>query len=341
MKIQLIILCILLVISDLIASVGSASYQKLGMDARGIAMGRTASCISNGASALFWNPANLCIHSSSSQEKFDLMFSLMKYPNFDIEYLTSAVAFRRDKFGAGIGYIQYGVENIPQYDNDMNYLGNFHDVERSLLLGFAFKVPYIMKVGVALQGLTQGFNYENTLKSEFEYSLGVRAGIILFPIYKYDRLLLSVVFNNRSFGSKDEMRPTTTAGCSWSSNESKRLYLKNIHVITEIEQQKTFPIKLKFGSEIFVADIDNFKLFIRVGIDDIIIETRSTLIRKDAKKYINLNELIRLNKKSTCGFGLEMPPIKIIDKNIHVRFDYAFVNEAYRALNFITVGYYW
>jgi len=322
------------------AGIGSASYQKLGMDARGIAIGRTASCTSNGASSIFWNPANLCLNNLNKKEKFDFMLTYMRYPEFDIQYLTSALAYRKNKFGIGIGYMQYGVEDIHKYDNQMNYLGSFQNTEESVLLGLACKIPYVMNIGVTIQGLTQDFDY-GKLNNKKDWAIGFRAGIIFFPIYSYERLMLSLVLNNRSILSEDEMRPTTTAGIFWSSKMNKKEYLKQLILATEIEQENTFPIKLKFGAELFAAEFENFCLFIRGGVDDIILETRDDLICEDVRKDITVRRLNQLNLKITWGSGLEFPALKLSRKSMRIRFDFALVNEAYRNLGFYTIGFYW
>ena len=232
---------------QVIAGIGSAAYQKLGMDARANGMGRTMLGFNSDASALFWNPANLCRYSSDDKQWFHGFISQMSQKEYDIDYISGAFVFRGKKFGFGVGIMNYRVADISVYDKYMNYNGSFDNVENTYFIGIASKIPYIMNFGVTLQYLDQQFKTQSTYTSEIGYndnldqSVGVRAGISFFPFYKYEHLMVSLAFNNASFSLIDQIeadttRPTTTAGVAWKMPRRNSIYLNNLLVAIEIEQ---------------------------------------------------------------------------------------------------------
>jgi len=334
-----ILLGLVIITGHLHAAIGSAAYQKLGMDARGIAMGRAVSGNSFNSSAVFWNPANLIQISNFPGETFHMMANYMSFSEYDIQYISAAVARRRKRFGLGVGLMNYGVNDIDHYNASMDYLGSFDNTESSVFLGVAFRIPYVMNFGLTVQYLEQGFTGSHNSQSQ---SMGLKGGITM-PIIFYPQLVLSLAFNNRSFENfkqnqivRDEFtRPVATAGITWMSKTSESAYLSQFVVTSEIEQEEQFPIKLKCGLEVLIVNLSDFRLYLRGGIDDIGIETRSgDFVDTD----ISLDELNRLNMKETFGFGLVFPAAPFINSNYVFHLDYAFVNEAFRNLHFFTMG---
>ena len=325
---------------QLFAGIGSAAYQKLGMDARGIAMGRAVSGNSFNSSAVFWNPANLVQIPNFPGETFHMMANYMSFSEYDIQYITAAVARRWKRFGLGIGLMNYGVDDIDHYNASMDYLGSFDNIESSMFLGVAFRIPYVMNFGLTVQYLEQGFTYSG--KSQ---SMGLKGGITM-PILFYPQLVLSLAFNNRSFENfkrnqivrEEFTRPVATAGVTWMSKMSESSYLSQFVVTSEIEQEEQFPIKIKCGLEVLTVNLSDFRLYLRGGIDDIGIETRSGDFVDFVDTDIKLKELNRLNMKETFGFGLVFPAAPFINSNYVFHLDYAFVNEAFRNLHFFTMG---
>lgn len=329
----------IILLNILDAGIGSAAYQKLGMDARGIAMGRAVIANSFDASAVFWNPANLIRLDHFPGNATDMMVSHMSNTEYDIQYITAAIAKRWSRFGIGIGLMSYGVDEIECYDEQMNYQGDFTDLERSIFGSMAFHIPYVMNVGFTAQYLTQGFS--GVHESQYQ-ALGLKSGITA-PLVFYPQIIFSLAYNNRSFdlgtaidSEYDKMRSTAAIGIGWYSREFERSYISRWLLTTELEQETQFPLKVKLGAEVYIIQISGFDLMLRVGLDDLDIETRS---RDFDGTDIGLDEFWRLNLKRTFGFGINMPKVRFWESNYRVRIDYAFVDEAYRSMHFFTIGF--
>ncbi|MBU4446817.1 hypothetical protein KJ656_17330 [bacterium] len=344
------LILVVFICEQLLAGIGSAAYQKLGMDARANGMGRTLLGFNSDASALFWNPANLCRYSSDDDQWFHGFISQMSQKEYDIDYISGGFVFRGEKFGFGAGIMNYRVADISVYDKFMNYNGNFDNVENTFFIGLASKIPYIMNFGVTFQYLDQQFKTQTSYSSEIGYnnkldqSIGIRAGISVFPLYKYEHLVISMAFNNASFPmmnqtEADTTRPTTTAGIAWKMPKRSSIYLNNLLIAMEVEQEYHFPIKLKMGTEISVINLKGFDLLLRAGLDDIVLESRSNLLSVIVKDDITTTELRQYNLKKTIGFGLVIPVAGSSNNPINIRFDYAYVIEKFRTLNFISLGF--
>ena len=329
-KLKLISVLIVL-INIAFGGVGSAAYHKLGMNARGIAMGRayTASCA--GASAVFWNPANLCRVHYGDKRTLGLLVNNMSNKNYDINYLTSAFALSGENFGMGFGVIQYSISDIPEYDASMNFLGHFANLERSAFFGIATKLANLLNIGISIAYLDQAYD-GLSFNTNTETGFSARAGLSFLPFYRYERLLVSASFYNHVVQKLDKVRPSSSAGILWYPKLSDGNYFNQLSLVLELEQENVYPLKFKFGSELLVAEISDLKFYFRFGLDDLDIETRS----KDfaIKEDISVNQLIKLNMKTTYGFGLDLPGL--IMNNLVVSFNYAFVDECYRDLHFFT-----
>ena len=346
MKLIKIILIVFAIKNIVFCNVGSASYQKLGMDARSIAMGRSATGISRGSNAVFWNPANLC-KLTENVPGIDMFVTNMSNKNYDIGFMTSAFSMQWEKFGLGLGFMNYSVGEIESYDRDMNFTGNFDNTERSIFFGFGSKIPYVMNYGLSLVYYSQG--YSGSITSEVSNGLGIIGGISFFPFNKYKNLSISMSYNSGALSNTDtiagfntDMRSLTSAGFAWKIIDRDASFFNKLLITSEVEQETDFPLKLKFGSEVFLANLNGYKFIVRAGMDDFNLETREDNINSSDNKYgasiIDQNTLRKLNLKTTFGFGLEFPTIRIFRSYSKVKFDYAYVNEAFRDLHFFTIG---
>ena len=93
------------------------------------------------------------------------------------------------------------------------------------------------------------------------------------------------------------------------------------------------------GTEISVINLKGFDFLIRVGLDDIVLESRSNLLSEITKNDITTSDLRKYNLKKTIGFGLVIPVGGFSNNPINIRFDYAYVIEKFRTLNFISLGF--
>lgn len=340
-KIKLIIPTVLILICSSQAGIGSASYQKLGMGARSIAMGRAVIANSLSSTSVFYNPANLCGPANEHNPgHFNGLSTYMANPSYDINYLTSAFSLRYPSFGFGIGVMRYGVNKIPHYDKNMDYLGDFTNMERSVLIGLATRIPYILRFGVSFIYMDQGFN--GAYSSKLDRGYGLKAGITFHPFYFYRNITIGASFNSRNMNSNSNntVRQATTAGFSWKLFNRSGHYFKNITVTTEAQQEEIFPLKLKFGMEIYALHINNLKMYLRAGLDDFDMETRKDKfsIKNNDSHAITKSELQELNSKITFGIGLQFASINLFNSTLPLTLDYALVNEAYRELHFFTIS---
>ncbi len=92
----------------------AANFLKMGLGARGSAMGDAQSAVSNDVNAAYWNPAGL------TNLRFNEV-SLMHYSLVEsVRYQHASVGLPTDKgtFSGGVSYLDYG--SIQGYDNSSN-----------------------------------------------------------------------------------------------------------------------------------------------------------------------------------------------------------------------------
>ncbi len=325
--------------------VSGAAYLKLGMDAKGIALGRAYTAISSGASSIYWNPAGL-LNPEVGYCKFDMQTTYKTKTDWDDSYITTALAWRTKRLALGIGYIHYGVTDIPEYDGDMNYYGDFNNIEEAGLIGVAFDFPGLFQIGITNIILTQTYSGLNRFETDgsLRYGWGINMGLKFKPVINYERFEIGIMLNDKKISglrdiknifsdNSDEVRETTSlfmnVGLKWVFwQRPADIYFNSITLLSDAEQEEDFPIKLKIGTEVQVINLRSTNLFIRGGIDDWILEIRDlakypTASRKDLK-----NQIIRLNRKFTLGIGLQYEWLIV---------DYAWVKESFRNLHFVTM----
>ena len=328
---------ILFFVLDLVyGQIGGAPYLKLGMDARGIAMGRSMTSLSEGPAAVYWNPAGL--HTS---EKLQIGFSatnMVDKSSWDQDYQTLALSVSWWRIGIGIGALQYGVTKIPEYSEDMNYLGEFDDQEMTGIFSLAFDFPGLMTIGMSgiysqqeYVGLTQG-------KQNLESGLGVNFGIQLHPIPRWKNLKLGMLVNDKnSMGGADSTGIYTQAGLEWKLTPLlNKNYLSYVILSLGIEQERNYPIKLNGGAEIMMAKFSSLKLLGRLGFDDFVIEMRPLDSSLEPQEPELKRQIRRLNKKLTFGIGIENDVWHT--QKMKLKFDYAIVKETFRVIHFISLG---
>lgn len=319
--------------------VSSAAYLKLGMDARGIAVGRAYTALANGASAIYWNPAGI-LNPEVNGRPFDVQITNLLNSPWDVNYLTSAVAWRWKRFAIGLGYINYGVDQIPEYDELMNYYGDFRNVEQAGLFGLAFNFPGLFQVGITGFYLNQEFQNIHLTSGNLIEGWGINFGLIMRPFLQYKQFEIGILLNdnkmlivNKDNKDRDSTSIIINVGFKWDIYQSTSQYLSSITLLADFEQEKDFPVKVKFGSEVLVAKFGSTELYVRSGIDDVILEMRP-LADSLKTSYLALDDQItRLNRKFTFGVGLQY---QLVAGTILIA-DYAWVKETFRSLHFLTL----
>jgi len=317
--------------------VGGSPYLKLGMDARGISMGRSITSLANGPSAVYWNPAGL--YTSRKLEFGILTTNLIDSSPWNQDYQTIAVSVSWWRIGIGFGTLRYGVSQIPEYDYQMNYLGDFDDHELTGIISFAMDFPGLMTVGVSgiysqqqYVGLTQ---WDKSLES----GAGLNFGLQFYPLTTKKNIRLGMLINNRnSVGAIDSTSLFTHVGMEWKINHLfSQNFLNSMTLVIGFEQEHNFPLKLNGGAEISIANLPSSHLLGRIGFDDLVLEMRSLDTSLKTHESELSNQIRRLNLKYTFGIGLEqaIPGTK----RVKVRMDYALVRETFRFIHFFTLGF--
>lgn len=343
------LLCLLLVISfkDLLGAggeVSGADYLKLGMDARGIALGRAYTALASGSAAIYWNPSGL-LNPEVDNTNFDIQTTYKSITPWDDSYITFAMAWRARRFALGIGYVHYGVKDIPEYDDYMNYRGKFNNLEQALLVGIALDFPGLFQIGITNIVLTQLYDGLQSSDGSQRYGWGINLGLKFRPIVSYDRLEIGVQLSDEKssgyqdlsnvLGGEDSGDIETSsifinAGVKWEFwHRPLNNYLSSMILLTDVEQERDFPIKLKLGMEVNAVQIGMTTFFIRGGIDDWILEMRDLENYPTESKLKEFRkQIVRLNRKFTMGMGIHYKLFIV---------DYAWVRETFRNMHFITL----
>ncbi len=87
----------------------SNDFLNTGVTARGIAMGNSIYCTTSGASAVFYNPANM----ANLKNTLELAFTHSQYFNksANLDYLSAS--FKKQNLALGFGFLRVGIDNIP------------------------------------------------------------------------------------------------------------------------------------------------------------------------------------------------------------------------------------
>jgi len=158
----------------------AASFLKIGVGARAIAMGEAFTALADDGTALYWNPAGL-----AQIEKIEVstMYN-MHFQQINQGYVSLASPLLGGVIGLGINYVDMGqIEGRDEYGNPT---GSFGASDIHLFGGYANKLKNIS------WGLTVGWlqdKIEQDTKSSFLGSIG-----LLYSLSKY--LTLGVAAQN-------------------------------------------------------------------------------------------------------------------------------------------------
>ena len=87
----------------------SNDFLNIGVTARGIAMGNSIYSTASGASAVFYNPANM----ANLKNTLELAFTHSQYFNksANLDYFSTAI--KKQNLSLGFGFLRVGIDNIP------------------------------------------------------------------------------------------------------------------------------------------------------------------------------------------------------------------------------------
>ncbi|NLO11677.1 MAG: PorV/PorQ family protein [Candidatus Cloacimonetes bacterium] len=142
----------------------TASYLRLGIGAREIAMGEAGSTISRDVASAYWNPAGLA---KIKDVEVGAMYNISMNLDRSHQYAAIAVPFR---FGTmAFNWINAGVNDIEGYDDTGTPTGIFDDSQHSFSLSYANRWKKLSF------GVTPKF-FLSTLDDETETGMGVDIG---------------------------------------------------------------------------------------------------------------------------------------------------------------------
>ncbi|OVE75274.1 hypothetical protein BVX98_07990 [bacterium F11] len=181
-----------------------ANFLKIGVGARGLAMGEAYSAKGKGVEALYWNPANLV-----DMGRPELMIS--HNPMVENTSLNQlALAFHRGKFGVGLGMSLISHGTIKRFDGGGNRIGSFDASDQFGVVGFAyggegFRLGLAGKwfkseiAGISADGMAGdvGMSFLSPLSSRIRHAFVARNfGSSVSFINQEDDLPLTFLFGN-------------------------------------------------------------------------------------------------------------------------------------------------
>ncbi len=155
----------------------SNEFLKIGATARGISMGNSITTVSQGAEAVYYNPAN----TANLQNTLDITLTHSEYFNQAANFDYIAVTYKNDSYVIGAGFLRLGVDNIPNtlyiYNNgtfDPELITYFSVADNAAFLTFAAKSKKIESLSY---GIKAKFIYRHLGGFANGYGLGIDAGI--------------------------------------------------------------------------------------------------------------------------------------------------------------------
>lgn len=328
---------LIVIFSNLVTGqIGGSSYLKLGMDARGISMGRSLTSLAEGPSAVYWNPAG--VHTTKKFKIGLIATNLLDASSWSQNYQTLAVSMSWWRVGLGFGALHYGVSEIPEYDHQMNYLGDFTDQELTGIISFAFDFPGFMTIGISGIYSQQQYSGLTQWSNNSESGWGVNFGLRIIPLPNQKNIRVGMLINNRNpVGTVDSTGLFTHLGVEWRVIPLlDQDYLSSMTITLGMEQEHNYPLKLNSGIEVMLAKFSYSRLLGRIGIDDFILEMRPLDVSLKEHAPELSKQIRRLNRKFTIGIGIEQSMPRM--RNLKLVIDYAVVKETFRVIHFFTIG---
>lgn len=135
----LVVFCLLSVMCSTGAWAGDnhmLPMLRMGVDARALSMGGAYVAAANDASAGYWNPAGLV-----DIEKASLTAMYSADMSYDRSYNYFGFGYTFDFGTIGISWLNAGIKDIKEFDENDQYLGTFKDMNNVFLISYAYKYP--------------------------------------------------------------------------------------------------------------------------------------------------------------------------------------------------------
>ncbi len=233
----------------------AAAQFREGVGARALALGGTATAIVNDATAVFWNPALLC----SVPLELAAMYSQPLGPNlgYSQQFIGTASVFGSGRLGAGIGWLNASVEDIPSTEGN----GLFDYTSSILLVGVG--AGSSSQSGSLRLGTTIKLYHEEMLEGEargFGWDLGGQFSTGVWTLAFHSRDISNTFIHWKGTGQEPlSIVPAThrlAASAAWFDGT-----LKTASELTLSVQQ---PTSIGAGVEILVIPSLSLRAGIRV-----------------------------------------------------------------------------
>ncbi len=132
-KILIVVAVMLSLVSALIADNNhNKPYLRMGLGAKGMAMGGTGTAYMNDITAAYWNPAGL-----SKVTDFEVGIDYTDGLGLDRVYNNASVGMRYKYGYIALSWINAGTTDIDSYDDSENYLGEYDVMDNNVNLSLA------------------------------------------------------------------------------------------------------------------------------------------------------------------------------------------------------------
>lgn len=223
------------------------SYLKLGVGARGIAMGEAYSSVCDDGTAVIYNPARL---NSGTSNNVTLMYnSAMK----DLTNNFIGAKFKFNKFGIGVGLFKTNISDIEIRTIPGAPIDKFDAQNLSLNVSLCYEIYQNLSIGVTSKMLYEKIYIDEA--SGYGFDIGTN--------FTKDNLSASFVLSN--LGSINELRNVSTKlptavrfGAAYSFAK------KNLNFIFALDGYKVVDggkLHVNSGCEVAYKDM----LFVRLG----------------------------------------------------------------------------
>ncbi len=285
------IVCFLIFVFAVSVFAGESEYPlfKLGAGGKAIGMGAASTGNADDASAVFWNPAGL----SQIKGTFSIVTSNRLHFQ-DSKFMELYASYSDLKYGAfGFGFLSNQVNDIPNYDDDFNFLGDFDSYQRAFILGYSYNLTPV-NIGLSFTGVQAGMNpVAGDINGHgLAFSLGLmtrvsknfRIGSVIKPGYsiKYD-------------DTKDEIPGNARLGVEFGIKTGLTSPDDSLKLTLDLDQSNQLPLKINMGLQLVVFKM----LALRGGMNSIMIETRTSDLQG--------SDLMSANIKYCFGAGIKLP----------------------------------
>ncbi len=174
----------------------SNDFLNIGTTARGIALGNSIYCTATGASAVFYNPANLANFTNALQ----LAITHSQYFNKSANLDYVAAAFKNQKLSIGFGLLRLGIDNIPNtlyLFSDGTF--NVNNISYFSASDNAFFVS-IAKNSEKIKNLSYGAKIKLIYRHLGNFVNGYGFSIDLGFTYKFDKYTVSGILRDATSG---------------------------------------------------------------------------------------------------------------------------------------------